>query len=387
MNTYAKRILRNFDFPLFFVYLVLCLFGLVMIYSASMGASVERYSAEADNFFKKQILNISIALPAFFVAAFFPYKNYKRKKLMIFAVLSMFVLLFLVHFIGTGAHVGVNSWLQTPLGKLQPSEVAKIVILVYFSSVFAKKYEAGTIDNINQSIAPPIGILIVAVGSIMLETDIGASLIIVVVALSVLLASGIKKRTFFKLSGIISIGMLFAGLILYFKWKDIMTPGRMGRILSFVNPFDYALGSGYQVSNGYIAIGTGGIKGLGLGNSIQKMGYLPEPHTDVIMAVISEELGLVGTIIVVGGLGFIVMRALSIALRAHDPQARMLAAGIGSLIGIQTFINLGGLTGLIPLTGVTLPFISYGGTSIILLSLSLGILMNVSMFVKYEKNK
>lgn len=387
MNTYAKRILRNFDFPLFFVYLGLCLFGLVMIYSASMGASVERYSAEADNFFKKQILNISIALPAFFVAAFFPYKNYKRKKLMIFAVLGMFALLFLVHFIGTGAHVGVNSWLQTPLGKLQPSEVAKIVIIVYFSSVFAKKYEAGTIDNINQSIAPPIGILIVAVGSIMLETDIGASLIIVVVALSVLLASGIKKRTFFKLSGIISIGMLFAGLILYFKWKDIMTPGRMGRILSFVNPFDYALGSGYQVSNGYIAIGTGGLKGLGLGNSIQKMGYLPEPHTDVIMAVISEELGLVGTFIVIGGLGFIVIRALSIALRAQDPQARMLAAGIGSLIGIQTFINLGGLTGLIPLTGVTLPFISYGGTSIILLSLALGILMNVSMFVKYEKNK
>lgn len=196
MNTYAKRILKNFDFPLFITYLVLCLFGLVMIYSASMGTSVNRYEAEADNFFKKQILNISIALPAFFVTAFFPYKNYKRKNLMIFAVLSMFALLFAVHFVGSGSHVGVNSWLSTPIGKLQPSEVAKIVIIVYFSSVFAKKYEAGTIDNINQSIAPPIGILIVAVGSIMLETDIGASLIIVMVALSVLLASGIKKRTF-----------------------------------------------------------------------------------------------------------------------------------------------------------------------------------------------
>ncbi len=358
-----------------------------MIYSASMGASVNRYFAEADNFYKKQIINISIALPAFFVAAFFPYKNYKRKKIMISAVFSMFVLLFLVHFIGTGAHVGVNSWLQTPIGKLQPSEVAKIVIIVYFSSVFAKKYEAGTLDNINQSIAPPIGILIVAIGSIMLETDIGASLIIVVVALSVLLASGIKKRTFFKISGLISVGILFAGLILYFKWQDIMTDGRKGRILSFMNPFDYALDSGYQVSNSYIAIGTGGLKGLGLGNSIQKMGYLPEPHTDVVMAVISEELGLVGAIIVIGGLGFIVMRALTIALKAKDPHARMLAAGIGSLIGIQTFVNLGGLMGLIPLTGVTLPFISYGGTSIILLSLALGILMNVSMFVKYEKNK
>ncbi|WP_342509193.1 FtsW/RodA/SpoVE family cell cycle protein [Sporosarcina sp. FSL K6-2383] len=386
MSTYMKRFLKNFDFPLFFTYLVLCLFGLVMIYSASMGAAVERYKAEPDNFFQNQVLNLAIALPVFFMASFFPYKNYKRKKIMILSVLGMFSLLFLVHFIGWGKEeVGARSWLITPFGKLQPSEVAKIVIIIYFSSVFAKKYESGTIDNINQSIAPPIAILIVAVGSIMLETDLGGSLIIVVVALSVLLASGIKKRTFFKLSGIISIGMLFAGLILFVKWKDIMNDGRLGRLLSFMNPFDYEQGSGYQVSNGYIAIGTGGLKGLGLGNSIQKMGYLPEPHTDVIMAVISEELGLVGALIVIGGLGFIVMRAFSIALRAQDPQARMLAAGIGSLIGIQTFINLGGLTGLIPLTGVTLPFISYGGTSIILLSLALGILMNVSMFVKYEK--
>lgn len=385
MNTYAKRILKNFDFPLFFVYLALCLFGLIMIYSASMGTSVNRYYAEADNFFKKQILNISIALPTFFVAAFFPYKNYKRKNLMIFSVLGMFALLFAVHFIGSGEHVGAKSWLQTPIGKLQPSEVAKIVIIVYFSSVFAKKYEAGTIDNINQSIAPPVGILVVAIGSIMLETDIGTSLIIVVGALSVLMASGIKKRTFFRISGIISMGLLLAALVLYFKWETIMTDGRKGRILSFMNPFDYALDSGYQISNGYIAIGTGGLKGLGLGNSIQKLGYLPEPHTDVIMAVISEELGLVGALVVIGGLGFIVLRALAIALKAKDPQARMLAAGVGSIIGIQTFVNLGGLTGLIPLTGVTLPFISYGGTSIILLSLALGILMNVSMFVKYEK--
>ncbi len=157
--------------------------------------------------------------------------------------------------------------------------------------------------------------------------------------------------------------------------------------MSFLNPFDYIQGSGYQIANGYIAIGSGGLQGRGLGNSIQKMGYLPEPQTDVIMAVISEELGLLGAIIVIGGLGFIVLRALSIALQAKDPHARMLAAGIGSMIGIQTFVNLGGLTGLIPLTGVTLPFISYGGTSVILLSLALGILTNVSMFVKYEKNK
>ena len=170
-------------------------------------------------------------------------------------------------------------------------------------------------------------------------------------------------------------------------WDKIMTESRQGRLLSFLNPFDYELGSGYQIVNGYIAIGAGGMKGLGLGNSIQKMGYLPEPHTDVIMAVISEEIGVFGTIIVIGGLGFIVLRALTIALRTKDPHARMLAAGIGSVIGIQTFVNLGGLTGLIPLTGVPLPFISYGGTSVILLSLALGILMNVSIFERMRRKK
>lgn len=389
MRTYTKQFLRNFDFPLFFTYLVLCLFGLVMIYSSSLVWAVGRYNFEPDHFFNKQLINLAVAFPAFFLAAFFPYKNYKRKKMMIFAILGMLILLVSVHFLGYGREeLGAQSWINIKgLGNIQPSEFAKLILLIYFASIFAKKSEVGTLDNINQSIWPPITILILVVGSVMLETDIGTTFIIIVSALSVLAASGIKKQTFWKLSGIISLGLLFAALVLFFRWESIMTPSRQGRLLSYLNPFDYIQGSGFQIVNGYIAIGSGGVTGQGLGNSIQKMGYLPEPHTDVIMAVISEELGILGVFIVVGGLGFIVLRALSIALKAKDPHARMIAAGIGSMIGIQTFVNLGGLTGLIPLTGVPLPFISYGGTSIILMSIAVGILMNVSMFVKYEKNK
>lgn len=392
MRTYSKQFIRNFDFPLFFAFLFLCLFGLVMIYSSSLVWAVGRYKWDPDYFFRKQIINLAIAFPAFFMAAFFPYKNYKRKKLMIFSVVSMLLLLFLVHFIGYGDTVGAQSWISIGIGSLsigsiQPSEVAKLIIIVYFSSVFAKKYEAGTINNLNQSIAPPVAILVLVIGSIMMETDIGTSLIIIIIAFSVMAASGIKAKTYLKLSGLISIPLLLLATYLFYNWKDIMTDSRRGRLLSFMNPFDYELTSGFQIVNGYIAIGSGGVKGLGLGNSIQKMGYLPEPHTDVIMAVISEELGILGAIIVIGGLGFIVLRALLIALRAKDPHARMLAAGIGSMIGIQTFVNLGGLTGLIPLTGVPLPFISYGGTSVVLMSIAVGILMNVSMFVKYENTK
>ncbi|AOV08383.1 FtsW/RodA/SpoVE family cell cycle protein [Sporosarcina ureilytica] len=388
MRNYVKQFVRNFDFPLFFTYLVLCLFGLVMIYSSSLVWAVGYYDFEPDHFFRKQIMNLAIAFPAFFVAAFFPYKNYKRKKLMIASVIGMLILLGLVHVFGYGREqLGAQSWINLAGVNFQPSELAKIIILVYFASVFAKKYERGTIDSINQSIMPPVGILVIAIGSIMLETDIGTSFIIIVGAFSVIAASGLNKNTFLKLSGIISVCLLLVSLLLYFKWDDIMTGSRKGRLLSYLNPFDYIQGSGFQIANGYIAIGSGGVKGHGLGNSIQKMGYLPEPHTDVIMAVISEELGVLGVAIVIGGLGFIVLRALSIALRARDPHARMLAAGIGSMIGIQTFVNLGGLTGIIPLTGVPLPFISYGGTSVILMSAAVGILMNVSMFVKYENKK
>jgi len=392
MQTYSKRFLRNFDFPLFFVYLFLALFGLIMIYSSSLVYAVGHYKWESDHFFKKQLFNLSIAFPAFLLAAFFPYKNYKRKKFMIVTVIGMFALLFLVHIIGYGDDVGARSWIKVgvgsfTLGSIQPSEVAKLIIIIYFASFFAKKHQSGTLDSLNKSIGPPIVILVLVVGSVMSETDIGTSFIIVMVAFSVMAASGIGMKVFLKLSGLISLVMLLIAPLLYFNWDTIMTPSRQGRFLAYLNPFDYLSGSGYQIANGYIAIGSGGVKGHGLGNSVQKMGYLPEPHTDVIMAVISEELGIVGAIIVIGGLGFIVLRALSIALKAKDPHARMLAAGLGSMIAIQTFVNIGGLTGLIPLTGVPLPLISYGGTSVILMSIAIGILMNVSMFVKLENDK
>ncbi len=389
MQKYRKQFIRNFDFPLFFVYLALILFGLVMIYSSSLVWAVGRYGFEPDHFFKKQVQNLILSVPAFLFFAFFPSKNYKRKNIMIASVVGMIGLLLAVHFFGYGKEqLGAQSWIRVAGVNIQPSEFAKIIILIYFSSVFAKKYENGTLQNIRESVGPPIIILLIVVGLVMSETDMGTSFIIVVGALSVIAASGINHKGAFKLLSIVTVSAVAVGsIVLFFLWDTVMTGSRKGRILSYLNPFDYASGSGFQIVNGYIAIGSGGVTGNGLGDSVQKMGYLPEPHTDVIMAVISEELGIFGGIIVIGGLGFIVIRALTLAIKAKDPQARMLATGIGSVIGIQTFVNLGGLMGIIPLTGVPLPFISYGGTSVILMSIAVGILMNVSMFIKYEKKK
>ena len=385
MKSYIKRYARNFDYPLFFVYLALCLFGLVMIYSASMGWSVMRYGWEPDRFYEQQKMNLALSIPAFLLAAFFPYKHYKSRFMMQLMLLVMFTLLFLVHFIGIGGASGSQSWINLGVGNIQPSEVAKLIIVLYFAGIFTKKHENGTLNQLNESVGPPLLVLFLVFVSIMMETDIGNTMIISFVAISVIAASGIKFKSFSKIIGLIGLVITMGMVAIYFMKDTLLTPHRRGRLEAFFNPFDYELGYGYQIVNGYIAIGSGGLKGLGLGNSNQKFGYLPEPHTDFIMAIIAEELGLIGVLIVLCGLFFIVFKGISIAISTRDPQARMIAAGIASIIGFQTFVNLGGMLGIIPLTGVTLPFISYGGSSIIILSAAIGILINVSMFVKHEK--
>lgn len=387
MNQYIKRYAKNFDYPLFFVYIALTLFGLVMIYSSSMAWSVNYYGDEPDRFYIQQLINLAIAFPVFAVAAFFPYKHFNKRWLMMTVLAVIFIGLVMVHIIGFEAG-GARSWISLGFVNIQPSEIAKVGIILYLAGVFSNKYKNGTINKLNESVAPPVIILTLVLLSVFFEPDLGSMLIIGAVGLSVMAASGIKFKFFARLAAIVvGASAVFIIPIMLFASDMIFTEKRLGRLDAFFNPFQDELGFGLQIVNGYLAIGSGGLSGLGLGQSIQKLGYLPEPHTDFIMSVIAEELGVFGVLFVLGGLAFIVLKGLSIAMTTKDPLARMLATGVSSMIGIQAFVNLGGLTGLIPLTGVTLPFISYGGTSVILLSLAMGVLMNVSMFHKYEKSK
>jgi cell division protein FtsW len=171
------------------------------------------------------------------------------------------------------------------------------------------------------------------------------------------------------------------------SWGKFFSEEQQSRFAVLDNPFSekYVKDEGFHLANSYIAIGSGGVNGLGLGKSIQKLGYLPESHTDFIMAVIAEELGIWGVGFVIILLFYIVLRGIYIGLQCKDPFGSLLAFGISSMIGIQTFINLAGVSGLIPLTGVPLPLISYGGSSLLMLAGATGILVNVSMFTKYEK--
>ncbi|AMA62322.1 FtsW/RodA/SpoVE family cell cycle protein [Kurthia gibsonii] len=388
-----KKFLKEFDYLLFVTYFLLCVFGVVMVYSASAMVSVNRYNAPADNFYKKQLLAVIVGFGAFVLGMLIPYKRYREKwmlKLIAVVNIALLTLVLVAGYSPPGS--GAQSWLRIGGFNFQPSELLKISLIIYVSAVLAKKYSNGTIDSIKESLIPISIIIIIPLIFLYKEPDNGAIALITAIMSTIILASGMSfKRIFKKTNKVFWIGIVLLLSIVYI-YRDkllskILTEKMANRIQATWDPYAFVKEEGLQIINGYYAIALGGVSGSGLGESVQKLGYIPEPHTDFILAIIIEELGTLGLLIVVGGLGFIVMRAFVTALRAKDPMIRMMAVGIGSWIGFQTFLNIGGLSGIIPLTGVTLPFISYGGTSLVILSFALGILMNITMYVKRDQNK
>ena len=387
MKKYFKLLFRNLDYSLLFTYIFLSLFGLIMIYSASQMTAIREGQAP-DFFYERQLSNLKLAAVFFLATLIFPFRNLSSKGLLWMLMIGMIILEVWLFAFGFGKEeVGSQSWIYIGGKSFQPSEYMKLFVIVYFAGAFYNKSrKQNSIQQLKiNDITAPISVWLFILLMVGLETDLGAAIIIFAIAMGLLVSSGLKGKVLAKFIGIIGGGgLLLMGALLLIK-RDIFTESRLGRFTSFRNPFEYTDGSGHQIINGYYAIGNGGLEGLGLGQSIQKLGYLPHPHTDFIMAIIAEELGFLGVLAVLGGLGFIVLRAFYIVITTKDVLARMLAAGIGTWIGVQTIVNVGGLAGLIPLTGVTLPFISYGGTSLFLLSLAMGILINVSSFYKIDK--
>lgn len=375
-----KRILKSYDYSIVIVLALLIIFGLIMIYSASMVSSVQRYGFESDHFYQKQKVNILISTVFFVVAAIVPYKLFQSNKILIpMVTISLFGLGGLFIF----GHVAGNaqSWFKIGTSSLQPSEFVKLCVIIYLSAVYAKKQTY--INEFNKGVVPPLVYLVLVLLLVAIQPDIGTAAIILLIASTIVISSGMSARNIFKLGG---IGLAGAGLFILFTSDKLFSDVRMGRIQAFQDPFLDEQGFGWQLANSYIALGTGGIKGLGLGQSVQKLGYLPESHTDFIMAVIAEELGLFGVVFVLICLGYLVLKGIYIGIKCNDPFGSLLAIGVSSMVGIQSFINLGGISGVIPLTGVPLPFVSYGGSSLLQMSISMGILVNISMFVNYEKN-
>ncbi|CAG9608659.1 putative peptidoglycan glycosyltransferase FtsW [Pseudoneobacillus rhizosphaerae] len=372
-----KKKWKSYDYSLIITIVLLSLFGLVMVFSASMVSAIQWYEVESDYFFKKQRFIMITSLVIFVFFAMAPYRWWSQKFILIPIMLCSIGVLggLLVY-----GHVAGNaqSWINIGPIRIQPSEFVKTIVIIYLSATYAKKQSY--INDFNRAIAPPLVYLVIVLVLIIKQPDFGTAAIIGLIAMMIIFASGVSYK---MIARFIGIGVIAIVLMVLFK-NLFFTDEQLSRFSTRSNPFEEMQDSGYHLVNSYIAIGSGGVNGLGIGKGVQKLGYLPESHTDFIMAVIAEELGLWGVAFVILSLAFIVFRGLMIGMRSTDAFGSLMAIGISSMIGIQAFINLGGISGVIPLTGVPLPFVSYGGSSFLQLSVAVGILVNISKYAYSE---
>lgn len=381
-----KRILKAYDYPIFIAVVLLCLFGLVMVYSSSMITAVARYELPTNYFFEKQRFTLILGFIAMLITMVLPYKSYSNKYFLMIMMLGITLGLLIVDIFG---HIssGAQSWIRLYGNSFQPSEFAKLALIIYLAAIFGKRQHQ--INNIDKAVFPPLAFLLIICYLVAVQPDYGTAAVIFLICSTLVISSGMSFKSFTKLTLIFAIfAAIFAFIILITgKLSSFFTDNKLSRFTGFLDPFGTESGEGFQLVNSLYAIGSGGLTGVGLGDSIQKYGYLPEAHTDFIISIIAEELGFLGVGFVLCTLGFIVLRGFILSAKCKDPFGSLLLIGISSMIGIQVGINVGGATGLIPITGITLPFVSYGGTSLLLLMTSIGIFQNVIMRMNLEESK
>jgi cell division protein FtsW len=342
----------------------LCAFGLVMVYSASEALGFLWFE-NANYFFERQLVGMGLGVLALVILARTDYHRLRRvAPALALCLLAMLVLVLLPHF-GTASN-GARRWFTVGPLSVQPSAIAILVSVLFFSRWLVDRAPAvRTVRGVRD-----YGLLVgVLLGLVLLERDLGSCIIIAGTALVLLALGGVRKRHILVLLGVaMAAGYLAVVLVAY----------RSSRLTTFTHPCDDALNTGFQACQALYALGSGGLAGVGLGNSVQKYQWLPEAHTDFIFAIIGEELGLIGTVTVILAFTLLLWRGVRASLRAPDSYGALLAGGITAWIGIQAFVNIGAVTGVIPTTGIPLPFISYGGTSLMMTLAGVGILCNVS---------
>ncbi|CAM4032329.1 cell division protein FtsW [Bacillus manliponensis] len=373
-----KRVWKSIDYTLLLPLVIVCVLGTIMVYSASSIVSISKYD-NARYFFNKQLVSLGVGSVACLIALLVPYRILKKRLVIVMVIGLSLGLLGATLVIGKEVN-GIKAWVFG----IQPAEFVKISIIVVLARFFARRQETNT--SIWQGSAGTIVFLGLCSFLILKQPDLGTLIVIAGMVGVMILCSGIQIRIKLWLKRLIMTSIIWMPL-LYVAWHYVLEDYQKARFLVFLNPFSDPQGDGFQLINSFIGIASGGVNGRGLGNSIQKYGYLPEAQTDFIMAIVSEELGLIGITIILSCLLLIAIRALRIAQKCKDPFGSLLAIGIGSLLSIQTFINVGGITGLIPLTGVPLPFVSYGGSSLIANLTMMGILFSVARYVKEQENE
>ena len=334
-----------------------------MVYSSSTIWAEYKFN-DSLYYFKHQGLFFLVGLIAMFIVSKIDYKLYLKYSNKI--LLISFILLVLVLIPGIGqVRNGSRSWFGIGSFGIQPSEFMKLALIIFT----AKYLTNNKIKDIKTTVLPILIVLFLVFGLIMLEPDFGTGVIIIMTIIAMLFVSGVNMGFFLKIGLIGVVGVIVLIMI---------APYRLERIVSFLNPWTDPLGSGFQIIQSMYAIGPGGLLGMGLGNSIQKHFYLPEPQTDFIFAIISEELGFMGVILVSTLFLTIIYRGIKISINCEDEFCKYLSFGIIFNLAFQTILNLMVVVGLIPVTGVTLPFLSYGGSSLLITMLGMGIILNIS---------
>jgi len=343
----------------------LCLIGVVMVGSASEVISIEEYGSPWAIFFR-EILWMGVAVIALVCAVRFDYRRLRALRMPL--LLGTFALLFLVLLPGIGVTSGGSSrWIGFGQFRLQPSELMKLAIVVFGADLIVRRQERG--GGHRTVIGPLVLVAAAAGGMIVLQPDMGTALVIGAITIALLFASGVSMRPIVKvLMGLATLAVVIG----------LADPYRRARLLAFLDPTAHSSGSGYQVAQSLIGLGSGHLIGLGLGSGRTKWGSLPNAHTDFIFSVIGEELGLVGAVAVLAFLVALCWFGLRAAERAPDRFGSLLGIGLVAWIASETFINVGAVIGLLPVTGIPLPFISFGGSSLVISTIAAGVLVNIA---------
>ncbi|MDJ0808955.1 MAG: putative lipid II flippase FtsW [Desulfobacterales bacterium] len=352
-----------YDLRLLFPVLFLVGIGMVMVYSASSALALKKFGSSYF-FLKKQALFALVGLMALVAARHFPYRLWQ--KLAYPAVVLVFLMLLAV-LIGWGHTAGgATRWLRVAGFTFQPSELARIALTIYLAYSLSKKSDR--LREFAIGFMPHIIVLAMLLVPMTLQPDFGSVVILTLLTGIMMFAGGVPMRHLF----LASMVLLPVGIYLL-----VSAEYRIRRLMSFLDPWEYATAEGYQTIHSLMAFGSGGLWGAGIGKSLQKLFYLPEPHTDFIFSVIGEEFGLMGVTLTVALYSLIIWRGIAIARQTQDLFGALLSFGLTTALALQVCINMGVALGLLPTKGLTLPFLSYGGTSLVLNMAAIGILMNI----------
>jgi cell division protein FtsW len=353
------------DYILLAAVLGLLAIGTIMVFSASAAESLAHFQ-NPYYFFERQLMWAGLGLVALAFMSRFDYWRLPRYALWGFGIAVAGLLMVLVPHVGMEIN-GARRWVKLGPLVVQPSEIAKLAMVLLFSWLLARHQDR--LGDFWRGVVPMLALGGVVLLLVLAEPDLGTTVAIGATFLIMLFAAGVRKR---------HLGALGAVALPGLAWAAFAEPYRRQRIFAFLDPWKHPLGSGFHTIQALLALGSGGLFGVGLGHSLQAFGYLPEDYTDFIFAILGEELGLLGTLTVIVLFAVVAWRGYRVAMRAPDTFSALLAIGLTSMIIVQAAINIGVVTATLPVTGITLPFISYGGSSLVLSLAGVGMLLNVS---------